>query len=255
MSAAPNLLADVWMARLHGAYPGGGYLSFADDGTHAWAAYRFSTGAALMLRDGVPQGLDAPSVRLALQVMIGQRPDPTFLLLVSPTEPGPAFGAEAFGAAAAVESGSGAESAALKALGGPGDWMTALRPPPAGVKPNAALLFMPRPAGAGLSSAGARALRALKSRLADGAAAAVFLPAGTPLSAVDAVASAAAAAFGASRVADLPRGTLVVAAAGEVETDPLVQFSRQRTGTTPVDPESIQKLTVDVRWRSAPPSK
>jgi hypothetical protein len=253
---APSVLSDVWLARLHAAYPGGGYLAYADDGTRTFAAYRFSTGAAILLRDGVPQSPDPASVRLAVRALIGQHAAPTLLLLVRPPEPGPALAAQADGATVTLESGSSAENAALKALGGSSDWMKMLTPASPGVKPTAALLFLPRPPGAGLGLlAGVRALRALKARLADGGVAAVLLPSGTASGAIDDVQRAAAVAFGEARIVDLPRATLVLASPDPIEAEPLLIFNRLRIETTSAEPGAFKTLTAGLRWRAVPPSK
>ncbi len=253
---APGLLIDVWMARLHSVYPGGKYLVYADDGTHVWAAYRFSTGAATLLRDGVPQSPDPDSVRLAVRALIGQHAEPTVLLLVRPPEPVAALAAQADGAAIEIENGPSAEALALRALGGTADWTKALKSAPAGAKPNAALVFPPRPAGSGLRGlADAAALRALKARLADGGVAGVLLPPGTEASAIDGVGRAAAAAFGGARIADLPRGTLVLASPDEITTDAQLLFSRLSTETVSSDADGFKKLLEGLRWRAAPPAK
>jgi hypothetical protein len=255
-ACAPRLLPDVWMSRLHTAYPGGNYVTYADDGTDVWAAYRFSTGAATMLRDGVPQSPDPVSVQLSLLALIGQRSARTSLLLVRPPEPAAAFTAQNDDAAVVVEDGSRAEAAALRALGSSADWTKELAPPPGGGKPDAALVFLPRPAGAGLRRlAGASALKALRARLAGGAAAGLLLPPGTAPRAVDAAARSAAAEFGRARVADLPKGVLILASPVEIDVDPDILVGRLSPAARQREPNAREALAEGLRWRSAPPSK
>lgn len=244
---APNMLASVWMARLHAAYPGGGYLAFADDGSRLWAAYRFSNGTALMLRDGVPQTSDPRTVEAALYVLIGQRGRGTRLLLSRPPEALIALNAQARGAVVTIADGSAAEAAALDALGGGRDWRRSLAPGEVPGAPDAALVFAPRPAGR--RPAGPGGFRALRARLADGAAVGLLLPPETAPRDVDAAAREAAAAFGAARIADLPKGILV-AAARELLTNPsaLARFEN-------ADDEALAALAADIHWRAAAPAK
>ncbi len=148
---APRLLRDVWMARLHAAYPGGGYLALADDGDRLWAAYRFSNGTAVMLRDGVPQTSDPTTTRLALFVLLGQRNGGTELLMVRPPEALIALAAQEDGALVTIADGSPAETAALDALGGgPSGARGLTRARRRRAAPNAALVFLPSPPGSSL---------------------------------------------------------------------------------------------------------
>ena len=252
---APDLLLDVWLARLYRAYPGGRYLAAADDGANLWAAFRFSNGTALMLRDGVPQAPDPATVGLVLKVLIGQRSAEQIrvhLLLVQPPEPGPALTAQKDGADVSIEDGSRARAAVLTALGGATAWRGALTGPRAGTKPDVALVFLPRPAGAGLRRlAGASALKALRTRLADDAYVGLLLPPGTAPEAVDGAQRAAAAEFGAARVADLPKGALVLASRAPITVDPAILLNQLPLAVS-VGP---QTLADDVHWRPAPSTK
>jgi hypothetical protein len=253
-SFAPNLLITVWMARLHAAYPGGGYLAAADDGTRLWTAYRFSNGAAMMLRDGVPQISDPATTRLALLLLLGQRDAGTTLLLARPPDALIALTAQGYGAMVTIADESPAETAVLDALGGGREWrrkMTA----PGPAAPNAALIFLPAPPSSTLRRlTGPGALKALRARLADDARVGILLPPGATARDVDEVSRSAASAFGAARVADLPKGVLVMASSADILTD-LDQLSAHvwQSMAQPIsDPATILD---GAQWRSAPPAK
>jgi hypothetical protein len=211
-----------------------------------------------MLRDGVLQTPDPASVALALKVLIGQRSSDRVrvLLLVQPPEPGPAFAAQADGADVIIEGGSRAQTTVLAALGGNKDWRGSLTRPPAGTKPDLALVFFPQPAGADPARlAGAPALTALRTRLADGGVAGFLLPPRTSPSAVDAVAGAAAAVFGGTRVADLPKGILVLASSARIETDPSVLQSGLSMAAKLAELDARLTLANGVHWRPSPSTK
>lgn len=249
---APNLLPTIWMARLQSAYPGGSYLTLADDGARLWAAYRFSNGDAMMLRDGVPQTPDPATARLALFAVLGQRPGLNRILLARPPEALLAIAAQEDGALVTIEDGSRAEAAVLDALGGRG-WRDRLIVPREAAAPNAALIFLPTPSSTrGLADL--KSLKALRRRLADGAAAGVLFPAGAPARDVDAAARDAAAVFGAARVADLPKGVLVLASPA-VQTDPAALTGNLTPNLGQPFPELGQLLAARALWRSAPSAK
>ena len=250
---APGLLADVWMARLHGAYPGGGYLALADDGAHEWAAYLFSTGDAVSLRDGVIQSVDSQSARLAVHAVLGQHDGPASLLILNAPQPNlPVFAAVA-GATVAVEGLTSAQEEVFDALMGGTRWRTSLAaaPPP----PTAALLVVPRPFGArSRRAAGPAALKALRARLPETASLAVLISSGAPAGTADAVAAAAAAAFGFARVADLPRAVLVIASSSRVEDAWPVIRDRLSAAARASDPDGTA-LASGLLWRAPPSAK
>ena len=47
-----DLFHDVWINRLNAAWPGGRFLALVDDGRECLGAYKFSSGATVLLRDG-----------------------------------------------------------------------------------------------------------------------------------------------------------------------------------------------------------
>lgn len=249
---APGLLRDVWMARLHAAYPGGGYLTYADDGAHAWAAYRFSTGDALALRDGTVETLDPQSVRLALCSLLGQLGEgrPRGLLIVRSPQPQAAAAAFQAGASVTVDGLTSAQSAAFDALAG-AQWRAAVSTRAAEGKPNAALIVLP-PRGSRWT--GTFALKRLRARLAPDAAVALLLPAGSEGDA-DAAARAAASVFGAARAADLPRGALVIASSSEVVADPQLLFGRLPDAARSAYSGGDRELSSALRWRAAVAAK
>jgi len=249
---APNLLPSIWMARLQAAYPGGAYLMLADDGTRLHAAYRFSNGEAVMLRDGILQNPDPATSRFALLCVLGQREGLNRLLLVRPPEALLALSAQQGGAVTTIKDGSPAEAAVLDALGGGSSWRVQLAVPgDAGGPSNEALIFVPSPvATRGLADA-----PAMKSlRLSPGATLGVLFPTGAPEAEVDAAARDAAATFGAARVADLPKGVLVLASPS-VSTDPSTLAARLTPALFEPIPNLAQLLTDKVRWRPAPTRK
>ncbi|HXS99404.1 MAG TPA: hypothetical protein VN915_01915 [Elusimicrobiota bacterium] len=249
----PNLLLSIWMARLQAAYPGGSYLALGDDGARLWTAYRFSNGGAVMLRDGVLQTPDPETAQLALLAVLGQREGPSRLLLARPPEALLALTAQKDGAVVTIDDGSAAERKVLDALGGGARWRAALTAPRGAAAPNAALVFVPAPVAAREPSRRA-ALRALRSRLAEGAAAGLLFPAGAPERAVDAAARDAAAAFGTARVADLPKGALVLASASPARTD-AATLAAALAMSTDAPVADLQARTALIRWRSAPSAK
>lgn len=82
-----RLIHDVWLNRLNAAYPGGSYLAFGDDGSAARAAYRFASGAVVLLEDGVASHLASKSARRHLQIALLAHPSPKSVLLASPWAP------------------------------------------------------------------------------------------------------------------------------------------------------------------------
>jgi hypothetical protein len=248
---APGLLRDVWMARLHSAYPGGRYLSYADDGRRTWAAYVFSTGNAVVLRDGLIQSQDLKSSRLALCALLSQFEGSRTMLILDPTTPQLPMMAAFGGAAVRVERVSPALEAAFDALTG-GAWRAGLSTAAAAAfKPDSALLLLPADARA----PGVSALRTLRGRMGANAALSVLIASDAPAGTADALVANAATAFGRARAADLPRGTLVVASSDEVVSDPQVLFGRLTAAVRASYPDGDHELTADVRWRPSPPAK
>lgn len=251
---APNLLPTVWMARLQASYPGGVYLTLADDGTRLWGAYRFSNGDAVMLRDGVLQTPDPATARLALLIMLGQREGMNRLLLARPPEAVLALTAQKDGALVTIEDGTRAEAAVLDALGGGGSWRTRLIVARDAAPPNAALIFVPTPVlTRGLADPDA--MKAMKARLQNGAAVGVLFPPGAPAKDVDAAARAAAGAFGNARVADLPKGILVLASSAAARTDPAALAAVLTPDLDEPIPNLAEVLAARVQWRSASSAK
>ncbi len=48
-----DLFHDVWLNRLNATWPGGKFLALVDDGNECLGAYQFSSGATVLLRDGL----------------------------------------------------------------------------------------------------------------------------------------------------------------------------------------------------------
>lgn len=255
--AAPGLLRDVWTARLHAAYPGGRFLSYADDGTRVWSGYEYSDRSAAALRDGVIQSWDPLTTLLVLRALAGQRENSDSLLIVDAPDPRSAVQAQHDGMAVALSWNAPAQGALVDALGGK-DWRAPLTKSPPPEKPGAALVYLPRPASGAdrRAAAGRGALTALKARLADGAAAAVLIPPDTAARTAAAVLNDAAAAFGHARAADLPNGgVLVLASPAEPVVDAQAIFSHLPLEVRIADEKGAEVLAAGVKWREAPSAK
>ena len=250
-SLAPGLMRDVWTARLDAAYPGGRFLFLRDDGARVLAAYEFSIKDRTALRDGVIQSDDI-AARLAVRVLAGQRFGLRRMLISRPPTPAAPVDASLIGLSVTLEKGTSSEAATLDALGGP-RWREILEAPAPQDKPEAALLFLPRPAPRCERRrwAGAAALRALRARLMEGAPVAVLLPPGVATGEVEA---AAREVFGSARTADVGRGVLVVAAP-EIETDAERLYSRLPAAARSPDPRVARALAEALRWRPPPTAK
>jgi hypothetical protein len=253
-ASAPGLLATVWMARLHAAYPGGGYLSYADDGRRVWAAYIFASRDEASLRDGVIQSVDPLSARLAAHALIGQNEGPSSLLILHAPQPDLAVFASVAGAEVALDGFTEAQGRAFDAMIGK-RWRESLAKVPGSPdKPTGALLVLPRPFRTSecRRAAGPAALKALRARLGPAAALAVLIPPGAPAGLEDSVASAAAAAFGRARIADLPHATLVLASTAPVVEDSQVLFPRLAYAARDADRDGGRELVDGLRWRPLP---
>ena len=250
-SLAPGLMRDVWTARLDAAYPGGRFLFLRDDGARVLAAYEFSIKDRTALRDGVIQSDDI-AARLAVRVLAGQRFGLRRMLISRPPTPAAPVDASLIGLSVTLEKGTSSEAATLDALGGP-RWREILEAPAPQDKPEAALLFLPRPAPRCERRrwAGAAALRALRARLMEGAPVAVLLPPGVATGEVEA---AAREVFGSARTADVGRGVLVVAAP-EIETNAERLYSRLPAAARSPDPRVARALAEALRWRPPPTAK
>ncbi|MFI5347786.1 MAG: hypothetical protein ACHQ51_15555 [Elusimicrobiota bacterium] len=254
-SLAPGLLRDVWMARLHGTYPGGRYLSFADDGDHVWAAYRFSTGNAVVLRDGLVQSLDQETSRLALCALLSQFEGKRALAILRPPTPQLPLMAVFVGASVSVENISAAQGLAFDALTA-GQWRAGLSTVPASAfKPDAALLVLANPPRPFESRRAASAIRALRARMGDNAALAALIPSGAPAGTAERVSAAAAAAFGRARTADLPGAVLVLASTADIVEDSQLLFGRLPDAVRTSYPNGDRELAADLRWRALPSAK
>lgn len=250
-----GLMRDVWTARLDAVYPGGRFLSLVDDGGRARGVYQFSTKARTALLDGVLQGDDA-SGKVSLLALRGQKIIMGASLLVNPPSTVAPAAAAALGLAVRLEEGSIAEAAALDALGGE-RWRDALRPPPAGERPEGGVLFLPRPLGSlqARRLAGRAALRALKSKLADAACAVIVAPAGASPAALARIEDSAREVFGSARTADSGRAVLIAACPGSIETDPAVIYGRIPFNLRMAPPGGDKTLALNLRWRPAATAK
>jgi hypothetical protein len=255
-AAAPGLMRDVWMARLHAAYPGGEYLTRGADGARVWASYRFSNGDGALLRDGVLQLTDPASAWAAAVAVLGQRPATASLLISGEPASLAADAALTLGAAADFVRGTPAAAAAADRLSAP-DWRKSVPAPAAGAPLGAALALVPAPLDPfeRRAAVGPAALATLRRRLRDGAAAAVLLPPNASPATVDAVLAASARVFGRSRAADLPRGTLVIASPDPVVTDPGTLFSRMPLTARLSRPDGARDLAAALHWRPLPSAK
>jgi hypothetical protein len=241
---SPKVLPDVWLARLHSAYPGGGFLMNADDGRHSWSAYRFSNGFALLLKDGVTQAPDPASTRAAIRVVLAQKAAASSLLFLHLGEVTPVRAALDDGASSVnVIEDSPAQARALDALSA-GAWRTTLAPQ---TRADAVLVFVSRPASGGFRAfSPAAEIARLTGRLSPSPTVAFLFPEGSSQRAIIS-ALKAASAYGVVRRADLPRGVLIVA--GPV--DPLISETvlLQRFPLGPAE------LAASVHWRDSPSGK
>lgn len=65
-AANPEPFRDIWLNRLNAAYPGGSFLFLNDDGQESLGVYRFSTGAKVLLSEGIASfSAEEPSKRAA----------------------------------------------------------------------------------------------------------------------------------------------------------------------------------------------
>ncbi|MDE2141142.1 MAG: hypothetical protein KGJ84_01850 [Elusimicrobia bacterium] len=250
--SAPRLLPDVWMARLHATYPGGRYLALDDDGRHVWAAYRFSTGEAVALRDGRIQSLDLESSRVALCAVLNQFEGRRSLLVLGAPTPQLATMAAFGGAAVAVEGISPAESRAFDALTEE-KWRVGLSTGP--FRPDSALLVVAPSARAFMARRAAAEVRRLRARMDKTAALGVMLPAAAAPGTAARVLAAAQAAFGNARAADLPSGVLILASTDPIVVDSQLLFGRLSATARASYPNGDRELASDLRWRAAPSAK
>jgi hypothetical protein len=227
----------------------------ADDGTRLWAAYRFSNGNAVMLRDGVLQNPDPATADLALLTVIGQRDGLSRVQLTRPPEALIALKAQKYGAIVTIADGTGAEKAILDALGGnTSSWRERLIVSRDSAAPNAELIYVPvPPLTRGLADR--KALASSAARLQPGAAIGILFPPGTPADMIEAARRDAAAALGGSAVADLPKGVLVLGSSSPLRTDPASTSAALAPNLSEPFPDMAEILSKQVSWRSAPTAK
>lgn len=76
-----SLLPDVWLNRLNAVFPGGRYLALSDDGRQSLGLYRFSSGAAVLLREGAAWSNPEAAARRQAHLALLAHPAPKSALL------------------------------------------------------------------------------------------------------------------------------------------------------------------------------
>ncbi len=247
-AASPGALRRAWTARLDSIYPGGKFLAVADDGDASWAAYEFSLGDRVLLRDGLIQRDDASASLVALTVALGQAPRADCAVLIA-DPPGPQSLLAAQGCRLGLDDGSTAEAAARDAELGE-RWRTRISTDVAAY--DAAVVYLPLPWNrAAQRRTTSAALKALRARLAPDGSAAFVLPAfAADDRSLDELEASAAAAFGAARSGRLNAGEgLVVAARTSLAVEPAILLANLASANRGVDSVAASPLLAAVRWR------
>ena len=98
-------------------------------------------------------------------------------------------------------------------------------------------------------------MKALRVRLEDDAVVGLLLPPGASPRDVDAAERDARSVFGAARVADLPKGVLVLCSRREILADATQLIQRLRRSPAGMNPRLEMVMGDDVHWRPAPSAK
>ncbi|MEK7858060.1 MAG: hypothetical protein AAB320_02880 [Elusimicrobiota bacterium] len=218
---AGGLFTDIWLNRLDAAYPGGRFLVLQDDGRQSLGAYRFSSGAKVLLQDGAARYTEGESSRQAHIAML-LHPAPAKVLLLGMRSPSAITAVLQHRVEADVIDAHPGAGAVLAALSKTDGW-----PPAAGARflsrdlraylkepgpvYDLVLLEVPAPWGAPEAAfLGTRqTLEHMRLRLSTGGVAVVFLPEPHPASAQARLLFTAAAVFSHTTAFALPGGLLV----------------------------------------------